>query len=206
MMGYTPVFGRPDPVLRCSAPKEISGDTPCVGTRSIVLLLPFVIVIFMGRALLARSVKTAASPDRCEGHHEVMSSTCLRDPRTSAEAQRRAAQAARSADRRGRWRSHRGSRRGRARSQAATPAETLLAAVAAPPDTGDAVTEDKGGVPAHLLERSRRRKAALGGRRGRRRGGRRFGWRRHGHRHCGEGPSVSPTMTVSARAATPSAC
>ena len=28
---------------------------------------------------------------------------------------------------------------------------------------GDAITEDKGGVPAHLLERSRRRKAALAG-------------------------------------------
>jgi hypothetical protein len=36
-----------------------------------------------------------------------------------------------------------------------------VAAVAA--DTGDAITEDKGGVPAHLLERSRRRKAALAG-------------------------------------------
>lgn len=44
--------------------------------------------------------------------------------------------------------------------EAATPAETP-APVAA--DTGDAVTEDKGGVPAHLLERSRRRKAALAG-------------------------------------------
>ncbi len=30
-------------------------------------------------------------------------------------------------------------------------------------DSGDAITEDKGGVPAHLLERSRRRKAALAG-------------------------------------------
>jgi hypothetical protein len=30
-------------------------------------------------------------------------------------------------------------------------------------DTGDAITEDVGGVPAHLLERSRRRKAALAG-------------------------------------------
>jgi len=30
-------------------------------------------------------------------------------------------------------------------------------------DGGDAITEDKGGVPAHLLERSRRRKAALAG-------------------------------------------
>jgi len=40
------------------------------------------------------------------------------------------------------------------------PAEEV-AAVAA--DSGDAITEDKGGVPAHLLERSRRRKAALAG-------------------------------------------
>jgi len=30
-------------------------------------------------------------------------------------------------------------------------------------DSGEAITEDKGGVPAHLLERSRRRKAALAG-------------------------------------------
>ena len=30
-------------------------------------------------------------------------------------------------------------------------------------DTGDAITEDVGGVPAHLLERSRKRKAALSG-------------------------------------------
>ena len=32
-----------------------------------------------------------------------------------------------------------------------------------PAPSGDAITEDKGGVPAHLLERSRRRKAALVG-------------------------------------------
>ncbi len=36
-------------------------------------------------------------------------------------------------------------------------------AVAAAADAGDAITESKGGVPAHLLERSRRRKAALTG-------------------------------------------
>jgi quinol---cytochrome c reductase cytochrome c subunit, bacillus type len=35
--------------------------------------------------------------------------------------------------------------------------------VAAAADAGDAITESKGGVPAHLLERSRRRKAALTG-------------------------------------------
>jgi menaquinol-cytochrome c reductase cytochrome b/c subunit len=37
------------------------------------------------------------------------------------------------------------------------------APAAAASDAGEAVTESKGGVPAHLLERSRRRKAALGG-------------------------------------------
>jgi hypothetical protein len=40
------------------------------------------------------------------------------------------------------------------------PAEAAPAAAA---DAGDAITESKGGVPAHLLERSRRRKAALAG-------------------------------------------
>ena len=40
------------------------------------------------------------------------------------------------------------------------PVEEVAAAAA---DAGDAITEDKGGVPAHLLERSRRRKAALAG-------------------------------------------
>ncbi len=30
-------------------------------------------------------------------------------------------------------------------------------------DSGEAITEDKGGIPAHLLERSRKRKAALAG-------------------------------------------
>src|SRR4051812_3525677 len=42
-------------------------------------------------------------------------------------------------------------------------AEQAAPAAAAAADTGDAITEDKGGVPAHLLERSRRRKAALTG-------------------------------------------
>jgi quinol---cytochrome c reductase cytochrome c subunit, bacillus type len=41
-----------------------------------------------------------------------------------------------------------------------TPAETPAAAAGA--DEG-AITEDKGGVPAHLLERSRKRKAAMAG-------------------------------------------
>ncbi|HEY7439556.1 MAG TPA: menaquinol-cytochrome c reductase cytochrome b subunit [Acidimicrobiia bacterium] len=44
--------------------------------------------------------------------------------------------------------------------EAAAPAETPAPAAAS---TGDEITEDKGGVPAHLLERSRRRKAALAG-------------------------------------------
>jgi hypothetical protein len=43
------------------------------------------------------------------------------------------------------------------------PAAEEAAAPAAAADTGDAITEDKGGVPAHLLERTRRRKAALAG-------------------------------------------
>jgi quinol---cytochrome c reductase cytochrome c subunit, bacillus type len=46
-------------------------------------------------------------------------------------------------------------------AEAAAPAEEAPAAAAA--DAGEAVTESKGGVPAHLLERSRRRKAALAG-------------------------------------------
>ncbi len=37
------------------------------------------------------------------------------------------------------------------------------AAPAAAADDGEAITEDKGGIPAHLLERSRKRKAALAG-------------------------------------------
>jgi menaquinol-cytochrome c reductase cytochrome b/c subunit len=45
---------------------------------------------------------------------------------------------------------------------AETPAETPAAASAGGGDS-EAITEDKGGVPAHLLERSRRRKAALAG-------------------------------------------
>jgi hypothetical protein len=45
---------------------------------------------------------------------------------------------------------------------AETPAEAP-AAEAPAASTGDEITEDKGGVPAHLLERSRRRKAALSG-------------------------------------------
>src|SRR5262249_21274521 len=44
-----------------------------------------------------------------------------------------------------------------------TPAAEEAAAPAAAAATGDEITEDKGGVPAHLLERSRRRKAALAG-------------------------------------------
>jgi hypothetical protein len=50
------------------------------------------------------------------------------------------------------------------------PAETPAAETPAPAAAaaggdagGDSITEDKGGVPAHLLERSRRRKAALSG-------------------------------------------
>jgi hypothetical protein len=43
---------------------------------------------------------------------------------------------------------------------AEAPVEAPAAAAAS---TGDEITEDKGGVPAHLLERSRRRKAALKG-------------------------------------------
>jgi hypothetical protein len=46
-------------------------------------------------------------------------------------------------------------------ADAEAPAEEAPAAAAA--DAGDAITESKGGVPAHLLERSRRRKAALAG-------------------------------------------
>jgi menaquinol-cytochrome c reductase cytochrome b/c subunit len=45
---------------------------------------------------------------------------------------------------------------------AETPAETPAPAAAAASDEG-AITEDKGGVPAHLLERSRKRKAAMAG-------------------------------------------
>ena len=45
---------------------------------------------------------------------------------------------------------------------ATTPAEEA-APVAASADAGEAITESKGGIPAHLLERSRKRKAALAG-------------------------------------------
>jgi menaquinol-cytochrome c reductase cytochrome b/c subunit len=45
---------------------------------------------------------------------------------------------------------------------ATTPAEEP-APVAASADAGEAITESKGGIPAHLLERSRKRKAALAG-------------------------------------------
>jgi menaquinol-cytochrome c reductase cytochrome b/c subunit len=47
--------------------------------------------------------------------------------------------------------------------EAEAPAAEEAAAPAAAADTGDSITEDVGGVPAHLLERSRRRKAALAG-------------------------------------------
>ncbi len=43
---------------------------------------------------------------------------------------------------------------------ATEPVEEVAAAAS---DAGDAITEDKGGIPAHLLERSRKRKAALAG-------------------------------------------
>jgi hypothetical protein len=45
----------------------------------------------------------------------------------------------------------------------APAAEEAAPAAAASTGDADAITEDKGGVPAHLLERSRRRKAALAG-------------------------------------------
>jgi hypothetical protein len=45
----------------------------------------------------------------------------------------------------------------------AAAAEPEAAPVAAAADAGDAITESKGGIPAHLLERSRKRKAALAG-------------------------------------------
>ncbi|HEY3724933.1 MAG TPA: menaquinol-cytochrome c reductase cytochrome b subunit [Acidimicrobiia bacterium] len=49
--------------------------------------------------------------------------------------------------------------------EAAAPAEEAAPAAASTGGDagGDAITESKGGVPAHLLERSRRRKAALSG-------------------------------------------
>jgi menaquinol-cytochrome c reductase cytochrome b/c subunit len=52
-------------------------------------------------------------------------------------------------------------------AEAAAPAEEVAAEAATPAaaaaDNGDAITEGKGGVPAHLLERARKRKAALAG-------------------------------------------
>jgi hypothetical protein len=53
-------------------------------------------------------------------------------------------------------------------AEAAAPADEAepteeAAPAAAAADAGEAVTESKGGVPAHLLERSRKRKAALSG-------------------------------------------
>jgi hypothetical protein len=45
----------------------------------------------------------------------------------------------------------------------APAAEDAAAPAADAGGDGDAITEDKGGVPAHLLERSRKRKAALAG-------------------------------------------
>ncbi|GIU85723.1 MAG: hypothetical protein KatS3mg009_0238 [Acidimicrobiia bacterium] len=45
----------------------------------------------------------------------------------------------------------------------AAGAEPAPGQPAAAADTGEAITEDKGGVPAHLLERARKRRAALGG-------------------------------------------
>jgi hypothetical protein len=51
-----------------------------------------------------------------------------------------------------------------AEGEAAAPAEEAAPVAASTGDAGgDAITESKGGVPAHLLERSRRRKAALSG-------------------------------------------
>jgi quinol---cytochrome c reductase cytochrome c subunit, bacillus type len=50
-----------------------------------------------------------------------------------------------------------------AETPAQTPAATVGAGDTAAGAGGDSITEDKGGVPAHLLERSRRRKAALSG-------------------------------------------
>jgi hypothetical protein len=61
---------------------------------------------------------------------------------------------------------------------AAEPVEEVAAAAS---DAGEQITEDAGGVPAHLLERSRRRKAALAG---------------------GGGGEAAPAATGGARAAT----
>jgi hypothetical protein len=48
-------------------------------------------------------------------------------------------------------------------AEAPAAAEVPAAAASTGDAGGDSITEDKGGVPAHLLERSRRRKAALSG-------------------------------------------
>jgi hypothetical protein len=50
-----------------------------------------------------------------------------------------------------------------AEESAPIAAETGEAPAAAAGPTGEEITEDKGGIPAHLLERSRKRKAALAG-------------------------------------------
>ena len=82
---------------------------------------------------------------------------------------------------------------------AETPAETPAPAAASASDEG-AITEDKGGVPAHLLERSRKRKAAMagGGGGGERRRCRRRG--RGGHR------ADRDARPAPVRAVTPSGC
>ena len=85
-------------------------------------------------------------------------------------------------------------------AEAGTP-EPVEEVAAAASDAGEAITEDKGGVPAHLLERSRKRKAALAG------GGggdaaRRGRWRRTGG-HRGRG---SPRRRPPDRAVTRSGC
>jgi menaquinol-cytochrome c reductase cytochrome b/c subunit len=46
---------------------------------------------------------------------------------------------------------------------AVEPVEEVAAAASDGGDAGEVITEDKGGIPAHLLERSRKRKAALAG-------------------------------------------
>jgi menaquinol-cytochrome c reductase cytochrome b/c subunit len=48
-------------------------------------------------------------------------------------------------------------------TDAPTPETPAAAPAAASADTGEAITESKGGIPAHLLERARKRKAALAG-------------------------------------------
>jgi len=48
-------------------------------------------------------------------------------------------------------------------AEAAGAPEPVEQVAAAASDAGEAITEDQGGIPAHLLERSRKRKAALAG-------------------------------------------